>query len=309
LFDGSDAIVFVDNHPGLEYGRLSAVSRADPGGPRRRSDIRCHRAYAAADRIVCLRETNAFVGDHEALIMDRGLRILASYPLPGMPSRARLSADGTIAAWTVFVTGDSYTTGTFSTRTSILDLRTGRLESNLEKFSIVLGGKPYRASDVNIWGVTVAADDRTFYATLATGSRTYLVKGDLVARSLTTLRQNVECPSLSPDGTRIAFKKRVSDDTSGRPWRLHVLDLATMTETPLAETRNDDDQALWLDNDTVAYGLLTGQPDQIGVQDLWTVPASGGGTPARLLDFGSSPALAPALAPTPTPTPTPTPAT
>ena len=35
--------------------------------------------------------------------------------------------------------------------------------------------------------------------------------------------------------------------------RLHVLDLATRPETPLAETAGVDDQAAWLDSDTVAY--------------------------------------------------------
>ena len=41
------------------------------------------------------------------------------------------------------------------------------------------------------------------------------------------LRENVECPSLSPDNTRIVFKKRMTDGPGGVTWRLHVLDLAT----------------------------------------------------------------------------------
>ena len=34
-----------------------------------------------------------------------------------------------------------------------------------------------------------------------------------------------------------------------------MLDLATMRETPLAETRSIDDQAEWLDDDHVLYGI------------------------------------------------------
>ena len=66
------------------------------------------------------------------------------------------------------------------------------------------------------------------------------------------LHENVECPSLSPDGTRVAYKRRTGSAT--RPWRLTVLDLATMRETPLAEPRSVDDQAEWLDDDHVLYG-------------------------------------------------------
>ncbi|GGO28545.1 TolB-like translocation protein [Microbispora bryophytorum] len=56
----------------------------------------------------------------------------------------------------------------------------------------------------------------------------------------------MECPSLSPDGTRIAFKKRAAGLPEDAPWRLYVLDLRTMRETPVAERRGVDDQAVWL---------------------------------------------------------------
>ncbi|WP_435885828.1 hypothetical protein [Streptomyces erythrochromogenes] len=57
-------------------------------------------------------------------------------------------------------------------------------------------GGPYRSADVNFRGVTFADDERTFYATMAAGGRTHLVRGDLAERTVTTLRENVECPSL-----------------------------------------------------------------------------------------------------------------
>ena len=49
------------------------------------------------------------------------------------------------------------------------------------------------------------------------------------------IHENVECPSLSPDETRIGYKKAVGHDPP--VWRFHVLDLATGRETPLAEQR------------------------------------------------------------------------
>ncbi|WP_197084674.1 hypothetical protein [Saccharothrix sp. ST-888] len=129
------------------------------------------------------------------------------------------------------------------------------------------------------------ADDNRFYATLATGGHTYLVQGDVTAHTLTTLHQNVECPSPSPDGTRTAYKKRVPGASADSPWRLYVLDLRTMTETATAEQRNIDDQALWSDDSTLLYAM----PGDYGA-DLWTVPADGTGTPQRSVAAAVAPA-------------------
>ena len=94
------------------------------------------------------------------------------------------------------------------------------------------------------------------------------------------LRENVECPSLSPDGTRIGYKKLVD-----RPgvWRFHVLDLESGRDTPLAETESVDDQLEWLDDDRLLYG-------KDGA--VWTVNADGSGKPEQLLARAASPAVA-----------------
>ncbi|GGS49056.1 TolB family protein [Actinokineospora fastidiosa] len=248
------------------------------------TSLSCHRFYAAGDAAVCLAAKPGFPPKTTATVLGRDLTTRHEVEFGGTPNRARVSPSGRMVSWTVFVSGDSYTASGFSTRTGILDTRTGYLVKNMESIQLYLDGRRHHAPDVNFWGVTFAADDNRFYATVATGGRTYLVEGDMAAWTARTLRANAECPSLSPDGTRIAFKKRVlpgADD----PWRLHVLDLATLRETPLAETRSVDDQAAWLDDRTLAYALPG--------PDVWKVPADGSGAPELLAADASSPSMAP----------------
>ncbi|MGW5849158.1 TolB family protein [Streptomyces sp. NPDC055254] len=248
----------------------------------------CLRFHAAAGTGVCLRRAGGVVPQYEAVVLDSGLRPVRSFAVPGTPTRARVSPSGRLVAWTVFVSGDSYAGGAFSTRTAVHDTRSGALASNLEEFAVFDGDRRLRAADHNVWGVTFAGDDNRFYATLATGGGTHLVEGDLRARELRVLRGNTECPSLSPDGTRIAFKKRVAGLPADAPWRLYVLDLRTGAETALAERRSVDDQALWYDDRTLLYSL----PGDFG-GDLWSLPATGGGTPRLLLESAVSPAVRP----------------
>lgn len=197
----------------------------------------------------------------------------------GDPNRVRVSPSGRLIGWTVFREGDSYVrAGQFSTTAGIYDTRTKQQYGSLEDFATFVDGKRYTALDVNFWGVTFASDDDTFYATLGTAGKTYLLKGSLAARELRAIRQHVECPSLSPDGTRIAYKFRVGDE-----WRLHVLTLATGADVALAETATVDDQPAWLDSHTIGYGRSDGTGPAV-----FAVPADGSGAPRRLTS-GSSP--------------------
>ncbi|MFJ8790478.1 TolB family protein [Streptomyces sp. NPDC102462] len=282
-------LVFRNMAWGPHRDELTAVPAADPAGPRTASGVTCLRFHAAAGTGVCLRAEHGPVSDsYRALILDARLRTTARYDVPGIPSRARVSPSGRLAAWTAFVGGDSYAGTDFSTRTAVVDTRTGRLIPSLERFRIVHDGRVYTSPDVNFWGVTFAADDRTFYATLATKGTTYLVRGDLRAETVTTLHQNVECPSLSPDGTRVAYKKRVAGLPADAPWRLYVLDLRTLRETPLAERRSVDDQVVWRDAHTLVYAL----PGDYGA-DLYQVRADGTGASRRVSPAAVSPAYLP----------------
>jgi dipeptidyl aminopeptidase/acylaminoacyl peptidase len=279
------------NTPGL-YLRTAtgtvAAQQVSPAG-RRDTALSCHRFYASGGTAVCLTTTPGLPPRTRALVLDSELRTRRTVDFGGTPNRARVSPSGRMVSWTVFVSGDSYATSAFSTRTGILDTRTGYLIKNMEPIQLYLDGRRVRAPDVNYWGVTFTRDDNRFYATASTGGQTYLIEGDLRAWTARNLRTNVECPSLSPDGTRIAFKKRVRNGADN-PWQLHVLDLATMRETPLADPRSVDDQAAWLDDRTVAYAL----PDAGGSPDIWSVPADGSGTPRLVSRGASSPSMIPA---------------
>ncbi|WP_309028994.1 hypothetical protein [Streptomyces alfalfae] len=268
-------------------GRVARVPAAGGGGGARTTGgPSCERFYAAAGTGLCLQRRSGIPPKSYAVVLDDRLREKRRIALTGIPNRARVSASGRMLSWTMFATGDSYAGSSFSTRTSILDTRTGYLIKNMEEIPLTLGGRRYHSPDVNYWGVTFAKDDNTFYATVSTKGKTHLVRGDMAKWSATALRANVECPSLSPDNTRVAFKKRVREGTRD-PWRLYVLDLRTMREHPLAERRSVDDQAAWLDDDTLAYAL----PGTDGrKQDIWTARADGSGSPVLRIRGGSSPA-------------------
>ncbi|MEU5266565.1 hypothetical protein [Amycolatopsis sp. NPDC021455] len=267
-----------------DRGHVATVSTADPAGPRTVSPLSCARVYAAGGSGLCLRQDGDLT-TYQLVQLDAQLTVKREIPLVGLPNRARVSASGRMLAWTVFVTGDSYNGGMFSTRAGILDTATGDLAGTLEDYAVTLDGKPYQAADLNFWGVTFTRDDRHFYATMSTAGHRYLVAGDFAAHTVRTLRENVECPSVSPDGTRVAFKSAVDGDPA-RGWRLSVLDLASSKVTPLAETRSVDDQPAWLDDHTIGYGVPRGP----GHADVWSVPADGSGTPRLLVPEAESPA-------------------
>ncbi|WP_370946350.1 TolB family protein [Amycolatopsis sp. cg5] len=274
-------LLFVDMKDGQDH--VEKVRQDAPDGPRGATTLRCQRIYVAGGTTICLRL--AGLGPtYEAAVLDASGKELRTIGLAGIPNRARVSASGQIVSWTTFVSGDSYTVpGGFSTRTGILDLRTGQLIDTLESFTATVQGQQFTIADRNFWGVTVASDDRTFYATMASQNRTWLMKGDLVAKTLTDVRQTAECPSLSPDGTRVAYKKR---NTRLGPWELAVLDLGSGKEITLPGTSGIDDQAAWLDNGRLAYGKAS-QPGH--KPSIYAVPADGSGQPALMVTDAASP--------------------
>ena len=283
----AERVVFRSTVADAAYGHIASVAARDTGGDRAVTDIACDRVYMARQTTICLRIDRGILTTFSANLLDDDGTVTRTWPLPGLPSRARVSPDGELVAFTSFVTGEAYATIGFSTATQISRID-GTDYGNLETFALSIDGQPVLAADRNFWGVTFTDDDSVFYATAATGGQTWLVRGDLDARTLTAVHPNVECPSVSPDGTRVAFKKNVST-TATADWRVAVLDLATDRETVMPDSRNIDDQVEWLDDSTLLYGVP--RNDEAGDSDVWSVAADGSGEPALFVEHAWSPAV------------------
>jgi hypothetical protein len=276
---------------GDTHGRLGQARLAEPPVALTGTPLRCERLHFAGGRGVCLTAERRMFASYGAILFDAGFVAGHQLPLGGVPSRVRVAPDGRHAAITVFVAGHSYAASNFSTRTTVVDLRTGGVVvDDMEAFTIWSDGARFHAADFNFWGVTFARDGNRLYATLGTGGQTYLVEGNLERREATVMWAGIECPSLSPDNTRIAFKKRTGGLLTAVTWRLSVLDLASGREWELSEPRSVDDQVEWLDDRLVLYGLPAAASGT-AVTNVWTVPADGSGSPQLLVPGAESPAV------------------
>ena len=103
------------------------------------------------------------------------------------------------------------------------------------------------------------------------------------------LRENVEFPSLSPDGKRLAFKKRVN--TSPVEWQLAVLDLASLQDTLLLDTRGVDDQPEWLDESHILYAVPSVRTPGSLTIDIWVATIDAAEPPRIFLPDALSPSI------------------
>lgn len=291
-------VAFRDMAPGATYGRLgfaplvvSGVSRteANDTGMRVTSGLPCHRIHFSDRFGICLAIATAPAG-FRASLLDHDLVVARTIELPGMPSRTRVSRNNELAAYTVFVAGDSYLASGLSTRTRLVDPSSATTIADLESFAATRDGQPFRAVDFNFWGVTFTRDAKRFYATLGTGGRILLVEGDVAARTLRVVDEDIECPSLSPDEKHIAFKKRFGSGFDAW-WQPAVVDLATMTVRLLPEPKHIDDQIEWLDNATILYAVGHSTSSAQRRADVWKLAIDGNSPPSIFLADAESPAI------------------
>ena len=276
----------VFRHTGVDANynvtKVASLERTDAGVS---AGLRCERVSFGAGRGICLQADRGMFTTYKAVLFDKSFTPTGSIKLDGSPSRSRISRDGRVGAFTIFLTGHAYAAGGFSTQTMLVDMASGDPLGELEQFTTWRNGARFKASDFNFWGVTFTRDSNVFYASLGTGGKTYLLKGDLALRKLTVLAENVECPSVSPDDRLLVFKRRVG--TAANAWRFYVMDLATMSARPLAsETRFVDDQAEWLDNGHVLYAI---QRPSSGTSDVWVAPIDDGAQAKLFVSEASSP--------------------
>ena len=274
---------------GPNYGRLALLENGElPAGFH--PELYCEAVHASGGRGLCLSADRGVVTTYSAYVFDTATHeVLREFPLAGIPSRTRVSPDGQMAASTVFVTGHSYASVDFSTQTMLYDLVTLEPIVDLETFTVIQDGETISRADFNFWGVTFLHDEQGFYATLSTAGTHYLVKGDIPTRTATVIHEGVECPSVSPDGTKVAFKSRIKMPGGVVGWDIHVLRLGDLTDVALSDWRSIDDQLEWLDNEHVLYAV----PDESSpaVTNVWSTRADGSGKATPFLDNAYSPAV------------------
>lgn len=281
-----NVVVFRDTKATDNYGKVAWIPLADLQGARTNTGLSCDRVYRTGGMLSCLSVNRGMNTTYEADIYSVGGQRLASTPLPGEPSRTRVSATGMVGV-TAFITGESYENVGFSTQTTIKSPG-GKDLGNIQDFTLKIGDKTLTAEDRNLWGVTFAKDGNTFYATAASGKQTWLMQGSLTDKTMTALSENAECPSISPNGKLIAYKKRRADSQPAH-WDIAVQDLAKGTEQLYPLESGFDDQLEWLDSST----LLFGQPraDNPGDADIYSIELKSGAVPELFLEHAWSPSV------------------
>lgn len=221
--------------------------------------LTCERVHMAGQTIFCLGNTKPNVLSPDARVSYAAHNARLEKSLAGeahgiTASRTRVSADAHYATTTTFLAGHSYSTIFFLTEALILDLNTKSTLAPLATWTILENGKPISEKEINLWGVTFnPQDSNQFLVTVGIKNNAYLARGQINTKRIELLKADVECPSFSPDGKRIAFKKRRPQ--SGY-WDPAIMDMATLTETIFTENKSIDDQIEWLDEQTLIYESL-----------------------------------------------------
>jgi hypothetical protein len=283
--------VFVSRVPGEEYGQ---VERLHPDGERERLGIECDRVHAGGGLLLCLGAADGIVPAGDAKLLSLGTPALEElwWRPTGRPSRARVAADGSYAAFTAFVAGHSYLeVGEFSTET-IVATPAGQF-TNAEFFGVDSDDDHYRAIDGNWWGVShIPGSDGEVVATFGAADRVEVLRIDIESAVATPLLSAGGCPSISPDGRHLVAKR--PDPSVDVPAALVLFDLETGEDLVLAEDRFVDDQVEWLDDDTIVYAISRG-PDGPGAdqpaRDIWSLDLAPGAEPELLVPFADSPVI------------------
>ena len=281
-------LVFVSVAADESHRRIALASLERPDGGIFVTPLKCDRSYFAGSNGICLTsESSGTDSVHFADVFNERFERTHRVKLTGPPSRVRISPDGRRAGATVFESGHSYAQEGFSTRTTVIDLPSGKTVGDLEDFVVWRDGTRIRSADFNFWGLTFERDGNGFYATLDTRGVQYLVRGNIDRKEVRVVRSDVECPSLSPDNTQLVFKRLIGARSRGW-WQLAHLDLTTNKETVLdKESHSVDDQVEWLDDTAVLYHL-TGSGT---AADLWVLPVDGKSAPRLLRTSAYSPAV------------------
>ena len=285
------SVLVVNRVPGDDYGRLAV---RNPDGSRELFDRRCMRVHVAGDRGVCLsQDESVFAPAFRTEFFDLStadLPEIRSYASP-LPSRARMTPDGSRASTTGFVSGSSYADIGGETETIVIfdEVEQASGLVGLVQFEVLGDDAKYQAADRQFWGVTFTDTDR-FHVTGYFGDEPEILTGSFDSKTLEPTGYLGSCPSISPDGRHLVFKETLDDGD----YALTAVDLTTGEQWTLGETRSVDDQVEWLDNDTILYAIHPDGDDGTDVQpqfDIWMLDIAPGSEPELFLPAADSPAV------------------
>lgn len=279
------ALAFVNRVPGDEYARVGYI---DPAGERHITELRCDRVDLNEAGGLCLSATAGANGTGRGLVLAPNLNPTTRFGV-NKPSRAAVSPNGNIVAWTGFTFGHSYLVeGEFATTTQLISIEKSIGVDLEDQFKAYRGEERISDIDRNFWGVTFAADNDLFYATVGTSTNgEEIVEGRISTGRLDVIAANASCPEVSPDGRTIVAKEQRGDR-----FQLIAIDAETGARRDLAETRSVDDQVEWIDNQTILYGVVN--PDEgteaQPVLDIYALNTATGEAPRLIVPFADSPA-------------------
>ena len=281
---GTPSVMFRTLAPKEMHGRVSMVPAGKPGSTRHVSSLSCARVHYAGGTGLCLiEEASGATVVHAAYLFDRTFTRGQRIDLTGIPTRARVSPSGRMAAITVYAeehapNGEER----LATSSIIIDVTSGTVLANLRDFTIDGSGQPPLDGPLDFAGVSFARDGDRFFATMSTAAEHYVVEGSIAARRVTVVASGMVSEALSSDGNHLIVKKQIGD--RGR-WQLAVFDLGTNTERALNQgPRSVDDQVEWLDARHVMYHDATEQGTGV-----WALKTDGIAGPQLLIPDAYSP--------------------
>jgi len=263
-----------------DYAETSLVPLDSPAGMRLATGLVCERVHFASGHGICLTGEHDAVSRYFATTFDAAFQPTGRIELDGAPTFTRVSPDGRLAAASFQTSPPTAQLPFAPTETWILDTLNGNVIADLSSFALQRDGVEVTEQEIDHWGVTFKGDGNGFFATVRFGGNIFLAEGSLEENRLSVLQAGISAPSLSPDQSRLAFARLVSN--IGPTWRFHVLDLASGTMTELPESKSIDDQMEWMGDSDLLYGFAT---------DIWMIAADGGSSPLPFLFGGLSPAV------------------
>ncbi len=281
---GRPFVMFRTLAPKELHGRVSMVVAATPGGTRYVAALSCARVHYAGGAGLCLvEEAVGTTVAHAAYVFDRTFSRGRRIDLTGVPTRARIAPNGTIAAITIY--GEEHAPNgdeRLATHSVIIDMASGRVIADLRDFSIDWSGKPAPGGPLDFASVAFDRDGDRFFATLLTSTDQYVIAGSIADRQATVIAKGMASEALSPDGKKLIVKKRGGGRTN---WLLSVFDLATRTERAVNQgPQSVDDQVEWLDDRHLIYHDATEQGTGV-----WALATDGVTGPKLLLSDAYSP--------------------